>query len=137
MKLLKLVLIALVTVGIYSFTIVEKTKDQPIDKIEKVVQYDGCVTIYFRSGLTDSQKSNGRKWVLSEMARTYPGIIVGDLFEQSRNYERYHYSIINPNTKPNSSNDSDESDGGPGSLTNHGYATFGIGDCNSTVLSNL
>ncbi|CAL2091278.1 hypothetical protein [Tenacibaculum sp. 190524A05c] len=63
MKLLKLVLIALVTVGIYSFTTVEKTKYKPIDKVEKLVQYDGCFSLIYNSRATSEQKRLARKWI--------------------------------------------------------------------------
>ncbi|CAL2082336.1 hypothetical protein [Tenacibaculum sp. 190524A05c] len=63
MKLLKLVLIALVTVGIYSFTTVEKTKDQPIDKVEKVSQYDGCFTLIYNPRTTPEERRLARLWV--------------------------------------------------------------------------
>lgn len=143
MKLLKLILISLVTVGIYSFTTVEKTNKLPIDKIEKVVQSDGCVTITFKPGITTSQRNLGRKYAFFMLERRM--IAIGPLFEQGRDYERYYYTTNGTTQVASTGNSGDNGNESEDGNQNYwdtikrgmNYATYGVGSCNSAMITTF
>jgi hypothetical protein len=147
MKILKLVLIAIVTVSIYSFTTTnEKQIEFPDNNgIVKVDHYDGCVTITFkRDSSGNYNKSLGREYAFYMLRGR--AISVGPLFEQGLDYERYYYNILDTTQVGATSNTNNGSTSGPedGSANYWDrikdgvyYATYGVGGCDSAMITNL
>ena len=144
MKLLKIVLISLITIVIYSFTTIEKTIAHPIDKIEKIVQYDGCVTITFKKDENGNyNKTLGREYAFYMLKNRMIGI--GPLFEQGRDYERYYYTTngtTNVGSTSNSGDNGTDPDDGGRNYWDYikkgmSYATYGVGGCNSAMITPL
>ena len=63
MKILKLVLIAILTVSIYSFTIIKNNNEISKNVNVKVDQYDGCLTFIFAEGTNIEQRRLARTWI--------------------------------------------------------------------------
>ncbi len=86
MKILKLVLIALVTVSIYSFTTNPISKEEKVNS-KKEISQDRQVRIYFLPGLTEAQKKKERSWVQCNYK-----INLHELIENSNGFETWTYS---------------------------------------------
>ncbi|MFY7670125.1 hypothetical protein ACOSP6_03460 [Tenacibaculum sp. MEBiC06402] len=85
MKLLKIVLIALVTVGIYSFTTNPMTKKEDVNSLKEITQQKQ-LRIYFIPGLTPQQRRTGRNAV-----ECMYGINLQRLVESNEAYETWTY----------------------------------------------
>jgi hypothetical protein len=135
MKLLKIVLIALVTVCIYSFTTTEELNTNTLNTAREINNYDGCLTLTFRPGITEEQKQMGRDWFLN--LQIY-GLHIGPLYNKTENDERYYYKIIDP-TKIGATSSNDDDDFKPITLTiryvgqGSQYVLIGAGPCSSNI----
>ena len=105
MKLLKIVLIALVTVGIYSFTSHEK---KSINMPKITLESDGCYTIVFNKEVTEEQKRLARLWINANT-----GVYLDNLTESinlmGKQQEIWSITITDP-TRIGQAEDNDDKD---------------------------
>ena len=90
MKLLKIVLIALVTFGIYSFTTNENRPEFTKNDILKIDQYDGCFSLMFNTKVTNEQKRLARLWITKtyniELVNLKESTLINDKIQEKWDY---------------------------------------------------
>ena len=127
MKLLKIVLIAFVTVGIYSFTTNPISKKEEVNYKKELLNSTTCVTITFQNGLDESGKERARSCF--QMTK---GIHLLSLISSNNQTETWIYTNLEPGTLGSNRPDTDGSFDKDDKCTKKGYGiiAFSFGnDC--------